>query len=82
MHDDRNPVQITEDQTDAAVLAVLLDPDSQRPVSEEEVRREVGTEAHFALDALDRLEAAGLVHRVSGFAFATRPAVRAAQIAR
>ena len=61
---------------DAAVLALLLDDDAQRPWSEAEVCREAGDDLG-ARDALDRLHAAGLVHRLDGFVFATRPALRA-----
>lgn len=83
MHDEPtfDRVEVEENQTDAAVLALLLHPDNQRPFSDAEVARETGAAPHLALDALDRLEAAGLIHRLSGFVWAARPALRASQIA-
>ncbi len=48
--------------------------------SEEEVVREMG-DANAAADAIANLYGTGLVHRLDGFVFATRPAVRAAELA-
>ena len=64
---------------DRAVLALLLDEDSQRPWALDEVARELG-DAEDARDALTRLCDAGLVHRLDRFVFATRPAVHAARL--
>lgn len=70
-----------EARTDAAILSLLLDADAQRPWAEEEVAREVG-EPLAVTDSLARLSAAGLVHRLEGFVFASRAALRAAELAR
>ena len=63
--------------TEQAVLALLLD---EGLWSTEEVAREIG-DPLAATDALASLYGAGLVHRVEGFVFATRPARQAAQLA-
>ncbi len=80
MHDDRSPVGEDEDRDDAAVLALLLDSDNQRPWSTDKLLREIGDRVTMA-DSLARLFAAGLVHRCGEFVFATRPALRAARLA-
>ncbi len=79
MHDQRSPVGDDEDRNDAAVLALLLDPDDQRPWSTDELLREVGDRVTMA-DSLARLYAAGLIHRCGEFVFATRPALYAARL--
>jgi hypothetical protein len=57
-----------------AILALLLDPDAQRPWSIAEIERE--TEDRVAtVDALAHLRAAGLVHGCGQFVTATRAAV-------
>jgi hypothetical protein len=68
-----------EEQIDLAVLTLLLD-DHARLWSDDEVVREVGDRI-AAVDSLARLCGAGLVHRLDGFVFATRPALRGAQLA-
>ena len=77
MHDQRSCVAEDEASVDQAVLAVLLDPDGVL-WSVDEVAREIEGDT---TDALARLYGAGLIHRLEGFVFATRPAVRAAQLA-
>lgn len=67
-----------EERIDTAVLGLLLG-DHARPWSDDELAREVG-DATAAADARSRLYGSGLVHRVAGFAFATRTALRAAQL--
>jgi hypothetical protein len=66
------------------VLNLLIDPEEQRPWSVEEIIRERGDRLE-ALDAIDRLHATGLVHRIPAndgeFVFATRAAIRFSQIA-
>jgi hypothetical protein len=81
MHDQRSStVAEGEDQVDAAILGLLLHPDAQRPWAEDEVAREVG-DPLAVTDGLARLFGAGLVHRLEGFVFATRAAVRGEQLA-
>jgi predicted ArsR family transcriptional regulator len=58
--------------TDACVLELLLD-DHPGLWSVDEVSRMLGDPV-AARDALDRLTAAGLVHRCDGYAFASRAA--------
>ena len=70
-----------EARIDRSVLNLLIDEDNQRPWSLEEVVREHGNQRE-ALDGIDRLHGAGLVHKTSdGFIFATRAAIRYSQIA-
>jgi hypothetical protein len=73
-----SPVAGDEGRIDLAVLSLLLD-DHARPWSDDEVAREVGDES-AARDALARLYGAGLVHRLGGFVFATRPALHGARL--
>ena len=77
MHDQRSPAEL-EAQTDHAILSVLL---GGGLWAVEEVAREIG-DPLATTDGLARLYGAGLVHRVEGFVFATRPAVRAEQLSR
>ena len=79
MHEQRSSLAVEEARRDHAVLGVLLGEDAQRPWTVDEVAREIGDEL-ATTDSLARLRAAGLVHRLEGFVFATRPAVRAAQL--
>jgi hypothetical protein len=81
MHSQGSPTPAgDEDRIDASILAFLADPDEQRPWSDDEVAREVGDRL-VAGDALARLHRLGLVHRLDGFVFATRPAVQVARLA-
>jgi hypothetical protein len=79
---DANPTPTTAEELDAnegLVLMYLTDSDEQRPWSLDEVVREFGSQS--AIDAINALVAAGLVHRSSdGFLWATRAAVHAARI--
>ena len=69
-----------EARTDQAVLDLLLHGDTAGPWAEEELAREIGDRV-VVLDALARLYAAGLVHRLSeGFVFASRAAVSASRL--
>jgi predicted transcriptional regulator len=80
MHDQRSPdVGEEERHDDRRVLALLLEPDNQRPWSTDELLREIGDRVVMA-DSLARLFAAGLIHRCGEFVFATRPAVRGAAL--
>jgi len=76
MQDHRNRVAIEDDQMDTAVLALMLDDEHQRPWADDEIVREIGS-VNGATDSLDRLHGAGLIHRLEGFAWATRPALAA-----
>jgi hypothetical protein len=80
MQDQRISAEPDEFRTDAAILTLLVDDDSHRPWAVEEVERELD-DVLAVTDGLSRLRSAGLVHRLDGFVFATRPAVRAAELA-
>ena len=77
MHDQRNDLTPAEQEVhdDTAVLNLLLDDGGRGPLSVDEVIREVGRRIN-ALDALTRLQGAGLIHRCDQFLFATRAARR------
>lgn len=69
-----------EARMDAAVLEVLLDEDTQRPWSVDEIAREV-EDPIAAADCVDRLARSGLVHQLDGgFVFASRAALRTVEI--
>ncbi len=78
MHDQRIPTAAEEEvHEDAVVLGLLLGEREQRPWSKEEIARELGDDPS---DSLNRLYGAGLIHRLEGFAWATRAALRAEKI--
>jgi hypothetical protein len=80
MHREPIPAPAVDDETiDAGILGLLLNPTKQRPWSVDEVAREIGNNMAVA-DGLARLYGAGLIHRLDGFVFATRSAVRGDQI--
>lgn len=62
------------ERVDSAILGLLLDPDSQRPWSEEEIASEIGNRVE-TVDGLARLAGAGLCHRLNNFAWASRAAL-------
>jgi hypothetical protein len=68
-----------QDHTDAVILEALLDSDGQRPWAADEVARLLNDPID-ASDGLGRLARAGLVHRLDGFVFASRAALRADEI--
>ena len=73
--------QQESDSIESAVLDLLTGPGGHRLWSVEEIGREVGSSLK-ASDALAALHRAGLVHRTSdGFVFATRAAIRYAELA-
>jgi hypothetical protein len=63
-----------ERPTEGAILGLLLNFDSGSLWSVEEVVRQLSASRLEAIDGLASLEAAGLVHRVGDFVFATRAA--------
>ncbi len=63
---------------DRALLGVLVDSAQQRPWSVDEIEREIGS---GTTDCLDMLYAAGLIHRLDGFVWATRAALVSDEIA-
>lgn len=66
---------------DGNIMAMLLADDGQRPWAVAEVVREYGEEIPV-IDSLNRLHGGGLIHRLDGFVFATRAALRSDQLAR
>lgn len=78
MHDEITPAH-EDDQIDRAILSLLLDHDARGPWSDDEIAREVGDEIATA-DGLARLAGAGLVHRLSSFAWASRAALHGARL--
>jgi predicted transcriptional regulator len=61
--------------TDGTVLDLLVEDENQRPWTRDELVLEIGSSA-VVEDAINNLQAAGLVHKTSdGFIFATRAAV-------
>jgi hypothetical protein len=81
MHEQTNPRPPAEDDAivDGAILDMLLHDEPQGVWSVEEVARALD-DALAAADAIARLHAAGLVHRLGDFVFATRAAVRCAAL--
>lgn len=69
------------DEAEFVVLALLLEQVGPAQWSLAELAREVGCEL-AVVDAVVRLDAAGLVHRAGEFVFAARPAVRFCQLLR
>jgi hypothetical protein len=67
------------EQAEAAVLGLLTDAEVQRPWSLAELERELDNHVR-TVDAVRRLYAAGLVHRLGEFVFATRAAVRGGEL--
>lgn len=61
-------------QAEAAILGLLLDFDAGSIWAVEELVRQLGAPRLQVLDGLASLEAAGLIHRLGEFAFATRAA--------
>jgi hypothetical protein len=67
----RDPAE-RERSVDGAILGLLIDLESHRPWSVEEITREIGEET---TDSLNRLHGAGLINRLDGFVWASRAAV-------
>jgi hypothetical protein len=76
----RDAINKDEGRFERAILGLLLDPESRSPWSVDEVLRELEDARVEAIDGLDSLQRAGLIHRCGNFVFATRAAVRFDQI--
>ncbi|MDE3075007.1 MAG: hypothetical protein KGJ86_06220 [Chloroflexota bacterium] len=79
MHPESTPAE-QDRQVERAILGLLMDPDSQRPWAVDELARELGDQLTTG-DALVRLHAAGLIHRLDRFVFASRASLRGNEIA-
>ena len=75
----RTPVEDAE-SIDKTVLMLLLADDGGPLWSVEEVEREIGPRL-ATVGSLERLRAAGLLHRCGEFVFATRAAILADRLA-
>ncbi|HEX8086571.1 MAG TPA: hypothetical protein VF529_19950 [Solirubrobacteraceae bacterium] len=78
MHDEPSPAE-AEAAADASVLELLTTEPALWSI--DEIARELGDRI-TAVDAIARLHAAGLAHRLSDFVFATRAAAHAVQLQR
>jgi hypothetical protein len=72
----RDPAE-RERSVDCAILGLLINLETHRPWSVEEITREIGEET---TDSLNRLYGAGLINRLDGFVWASRAAVVAEEI--
>jgi len=71
---------VESDRIESTILEVLIGSERVGPWSVAELGLEVGGELQ-AIDALEALHRAGLIHRTSdGFVFATRAAVRGSKL--
>jgi hypothetical protein len=68
-----------QDQRADGNILLWLTIDAQCPWSVDEVARELG-DLNDTIDALVRLHAVGLIHRMGDFVWATRAAIRADEI--
>lgn len=73
MTEQRTPAE-QDHMIDSSILDMLMSSDSQRPWSVDEVERQIGKEA---IDGLNRLYGAGLIHRLDGFVWPSRAAITA-----
>jgi DNA-binding MarR family transcriptional regulator len=71
-----------EEHADALILEALLDKDAQRPWTVAEIARAFDFSEENASDSVGRLARAGLVHRLHGFVFASRTAVRTSTLSK
>jgi hypothetical protein len=76
MQDEGTCTPAEEDQrTEATILCLLLDRTNRHPWAVEELAREIGRPLDVT-NAVASLHAAGLIHRLDGFVFPSRAAVR------
>jgi len=75
---DTRSVAELEAGTDQAIMGLLLDGPGLWSV--DETQREIGGNPLLVEDGLNRLHAAGMVHRLDQFVFATRTATKAADL--
>jgi hypothetical protein len=71
---------LTAECVERVVLALLLEPGCRAPWSVAELGREIGSEPRAA-NAVVGLHAAGLVHRLNEFVWASRSAARFHELA-
>lgn len=71
--------QVSDEDRDGLVLGLMLGESSSYPWTREELARTIGDHIG-AFDAVGRLEAAGLLHRLGEFVFPTVAARRADEI--
>lgn len=74
------PSAVSDEDRDRLVLDLMLSEPGGYPWSREELVRTIGDRIGV-FDAVARLEAAGLLHRVGEFVFPTRAARRADELA-
>ena len=79
MQDQPNAVAIEDDQIDSSILSLLLHDGGPDIWSIHDIAREMG-DAVNASDGVDRLHAAGLLHRWGDFVMVTRAAWRSAEL--
>jgi hypothetical protein len=80
MHPSPNPTLDGLDRAEHTILQLLLSSDRDWPWSVYELGRALGDDLE-ADDAIHALDADGLIHRVHGFVFPTRPAVQFHELA-
>jgi hypothetical protein len=78
MRDERTLTPAEEDaMIDSAVLDLMVVDGPSRLWSRDEIDRAIGQDT---TDSLNRLYAAGLIHRLEGYSWATRAAITADEI--
>jgi hypothetical protein len=80
MHENPTHTPAQEDcKIDSGILVLLVGDDAQRPWAVDEIEREIG-DVVATTDSLRRLQAAGIVHRLDRFVWASRAALMADSI--